>query len=258
MNVFWVLNGQKIKRLLILTMAALFTAGIIYVEKDSMSVFSKMTVQNTDGPEAIYKVETNEKKLSLTFDISWGSERPGPILDVLEAKGVKKATFFLSAPWAEHHPEIVQRIKEMGFEIGSHGHKHINYSRLKDDEIREQILKADKTLKSLTGMDIKLLRTPNGDFDKRVLRISQELGYTVIQWDTDSKDWMNPGVDNIVQNVVSQAHPGDIILLHASDSSKQTHEALPKIIDQLKSNGYDFVTVSELISGVNSKVKQLN
>jgi len=258
MNFYWVLNGQRMKRFLLVTLAALFTAGIIYTEKDSMSVFTKMTAASGDQPEAIYNVETKEKRLSLTFDISWGSERPGPILDVLEKKGVTKATFFLSAPWAEHHPEIVQRIKDLGFEIASHGHKHINYSRLKDDEIREQILKADKTLKSLTGTTPTLIRPPNGDFDKRVLRIAEELGYKVVKWDTDSKDWINPGVEKIVQNVVTKAHPGDIILLHASDSSKQTHEALPKIIDDLKGKGYEFVTVSELIAGVKSNVKQLD
>lgn len=256
MNVFWVIRGRTLKKYAILVVAAFFTAGIVYAEKDSITVFSN-TSEN-EQPQAIYQVETDKNILALTFDISWGNEKPGPILDVLEEKGVKKATFFLSSPWAEHHPEIVTRIKEMGFEIASHGHKHINYSRLKDDEIREQILKSHRTLKSLTGTTPKLLRTPNGDFDNRVLRIAGEMGYSVIQWDTDSKDWINPGVDKIVDNVVSQAHPGDIILLHASDSCKQTHEALPIIIDKLRNNGYDFATVTELISGVQSNVKELN
>jgi polysaccharide deacetylase family sporulation protein PdaB len=258
MNVFWILSGQKIKKFLVLIVAAFFTAGIVYSEKDTISVLSEATSKNADEPQAIYKVDTKENKLSLTFDISWGKERPGPILDILEEKGVKKATFFLSSPWAEHHPEIVQRIKDMGFEIASHGHKHVNYSRLKDDEIREQIVKSHGILKSLTGTTPTLLRTPNGDFDKRVLRIANELGYSVVQWDTDSKDWMNPGVEKIVNNVTSKAHPGDIILLHASDSCKQTHEALPQIIDNLRNKGFEFVTVTELISGVESKIKELD
>jgi peptidoglycan/xylan/chitin deacetylase (PgdA/CDA1 family) len=69
----------------------------------------------------------------------------------------------------------------------------------------------------------------------------------VIQWDTDSLDWMNKGVDNIIQRVVSKAHPGDIVLMHASDSCKQTHEALPVIIDQLRAKGYEFVTITEML-----------
>jgi peptidoglycan/xylan/chitin deacetylase (PgdA/CDA1 family) len=86
-----------------------------------------------------------------------------------------------------------------------------------------------------------------------VLRIADELGYRAIQWDTDSKDWTNPGTDQIIQTVVSQAHPGDIILMHASDSVKQTHEALPVIIDGLRAKGYEFATISELISGTSSE-----
>lgn len=259
MHIFWTINARKLKRYLILAVAFLFTVGIVYTEKESVSVFTTMSVNKEEKlPEAINRVETNQQKVALTFDISWGEERLGPILDVLEQKGVKQATFFLSAPWAEHHPELVKRIKEMGFEIGSHGYRHVNYSRLKDEEIREQIIKADRILSSLTGENPRLLRPPNGDFDKRVLRIAHELGYTVILWDTDSKDWMNPGVDKIVEQVLSNAHPGDIILLHASDSAKQTHEALPRIIDQLRSQGYQLVNVSELISGADTKLKELD
>jgi peptidoglycan/xylan/chitin deacetylase (PgdA/CDA1 family) len=98
---------------------------------------------------------------------------------------------------------------------------------------------------------------PNGDFDKRVLQVASDLGYKVIQWDTDSLDWKNIGVDNIVKRVTTKAHPGDIVLLHASDSCKQTHEALPIIIDELRRQGYEFVTVSELISQSNAEGKEV-
>lgn len=198
------------------------------------------------SPSAIYQVDTKEKVLALTFDISWGELRPEPILKILKDEGVD-ATFFLSSPWSREHPEIVQQIVDGGFEIASHGHAHKNYSTLADDEIRKQISTAHTILKGLTGVNTSLIRMPNGDFDKRVLRIADELGYSVIQWDTDSLDWKNPGVDAIVNRVVSKAHPGDIVLLHASDSSQQTHLALPSVIQQLRDQGYSFVTVSELL-----------
>lgn len=256
MKIIWVINGRKIKRVAILVIAALFTAGVIYTQKDFVA-YSVFQGASSDGPQAIYKVPTGDKKLALTFDISWGHERPGMILDVLESKGVKNATFFLSSPWAEHHPDIVKRIKDMGFEIGSHGHKHDNYSSYKDDEIKREILKSHNILKSITGDWPKLLRTPNGDHDKRVLRIAHELNYTVIQWSIDSKDWQNPGVEQIVKNVLDPVEPGAIVFLHASDSSKQTHEALPQIIDGLRNKGYEFVTVSELLAGIKTKMKEL-
>ncbi len=250
---FWIVNARRLKQYLIIFTAALFAIGIAWAERDNISVFTS----GKSGPNAIYKVETKEKKLALTFDISWGEERAGPILDILQQKGVKKATFFLSSPWSESHPDIVKRIKDMGYEIGSHGHKHVNYSGLTDDEIRTQISKSHEILKGLTGAAPTLIRTPNGDFDKRVLKIADKMGYTVVQWDTDSKDWMNPGTEQITKNVVGKAHPGDIVLLHASDSCKQTHLALPAIIDQLRGKGYEFVSVSELMAGAKVDTKEV-
>lgn len=242
MNVFYVLNGRKLKRYFLIAIAVVFSIGIIYAERDNITVFAPQQ------PAAIYSVPTDKKVVALTFDISWGEKRTEPILNVLKEKNIKQATFFLSSPWTQSHPEIVKKIQEAGFEIGSHGHKHDNYSKLSDEEIRKQIMTAHTILSDVTGKQPNLIRLPNGDFDKRVLRIAEELQYKVIQWDTDSLDWMNIGTDKIINRVVTRAHPGDIILFHASDSVKQTHEALPVVIDQLREKGYDFVTVSDLIT----------
>lgn len=244
-NFFYVMNGKKIKQFLILLMAVVFAAGVIYSEKDNITVFSQA------APSAIYSVETDKKVVALTFDVSWGDVRTEPILKILQDKGVKKATFFLSSPWSQTHQEIVKKIAQAGYEIGSHGHKHVNYSGLSDDEIRQQITTAHSILSDITGKAPNLIRMPNGDFDKRVLSIAAEMNYKVIQWDTDSLDWMNKGVDNIINRVVTKAHPGDIILMHASDTVKQTHEALPAIIDQLRAKGFEFVSVGELLQQTN-------
>lgn len=250
MKFFWILSAKKIKRVLIIAVAFIFAFGVYYVENENLQVFSPIDAE----PKAIYSVKTNKKQVALTFDISWGEKRTGPILDVLEKKGLKKATFFLSSPWAEKHPNVVKQIVNQKFEVGSHGHRHDNYSSYSDEKIKEQINKSDAILSKLTGKKPKLIRFPNGDFDKRVLKTAETLGYTSIQWDTDSWDWMNPGTDKIVDRVVKKAHPGDIILMHASDSCRQTHEALPKIIDSLKEKGYEFVTVSELLAGSEMKM----
>lgn len=241
MNYFYVFNGRKLKRILIVAVAILFCIAVVYVEKDNVSVFS------LTEPSAIYSVITDKKVVALTFDISWGDKRAEPILQILQDKEVKDATFFLSSPWAKTHPEVVKKIIGNAYEIGSHGHKHVNYNELDDPDIRKQIQAAHAILSEETGKSPSLIRLPNGAFDKRVLRIAGELGYRVIQWDTDSLDWKNPGADQIVKRVLSRVHPGDIILLHASDSSQQTHLALPIIIDKLRAKGYTFVTVSELL-----------
>ncbi|MEY4480281.1 MAG: hypothetical protein RLZZ267_959 [Bacillota bacterium] len=251
MNIFWVMHAKQVKRFALLALVSLFAGGVFWAEAKHVPVFS------SSEPSAIYRVQTNQKVVALTFDISWGEKRAEPILDVLADKGVKEATFFLSSPWTRDHPAIVEKIIKAGYEIGSHGHKHLNYSSLEEDAIRTQIRTAHQILSDATGKSPNLIRMPNGDFDRRVLRVANELGYKVIQWDTDSLDWKNPGVNQIVNRVVKRAHPGDIILLHASDSCLQTHEALPQIIDQLREKGYTFQTVSQLITQTDIKNEEV-
>lgn len=242
MQFFISINGRKLKQLAFAAAAIIFTVSIFYVERNNITVFSY------EEPSAIYSVETDRKVIALTFDISWGEHTVVQVLDALKDKKLEKATFFLSSPWSRQHPELTERIVAEGFEIGSHGHKYDNYSTFSDEDIRKQLLAANHILEETTGKQPTLLRLPNGDYDRRVLNEANRLGLTVIQWDTDSLDYRNPGVDNIVNRVVSNAHPGDIILMHASDTAEQTHLALPIIIDRLRSAGYTFVTVSELIN----------
>lgn len=251
MNVFFVVHATKVKRMAIILVSVLFAAGIIYAEKENLTVFAQ------NEPAAVYSVQTDKKLIALTFDISWGEVQTQPILQILQDKGVKKATFFLSSPWTKSHPQIVDKIVKGGFEIGSHGHKHVNYSGLEDNEIRSQIQQAHAILTEVTGKSPRLIRLPNGDFNKRVLQVANDLGYKVIQWDTDSLDWKSSSSQEIVDRVVTQAHPGDIVLMHASDSVKYNQEALPQIIDQLRGQSYEFVGVSELLEQASSSSKQV-
>lgn len=251
MNVFIVLNGNKLKKMIIIVTAILFSIGILYSETSSVPAFS------TDQPSAIYGVPTDKKVVALTFDISWGDKRLEPILKVLQQKNVSKATFFVSSIWGQTHPQMLNQIVNARYEIGSLGHEHKNYSELEDQAIQEQIETAHSILTSLIGKEPDLIRMPNGNFDQRVLRLAQELNYTVIQWHTDPKDWKNPGTDHIVKRVLKSAHPGDIILLHASDTTTQTHEALPVIIDELRAKGYEFVTVTELLQQAEVEKRQV-
>jgi peptidoglycan/xylan/chitin deacetylase (PgdA/CDA1 family) len=94
----------------------------------------------------------------------------------------------------------------------------------------------------------KLIRTPNGDVNPRVIKKLRKMGYTTIQWSVDLLGWTNPGVETIVRRVLTKAQAGDIILMHSSDSAKQTKKALPSIIDALRKRGFQLVTVFQLLN----------
>ncbi|QPA31098.1 polysaccharide deacetylase family sporulation protein PdaB [Thermaerobacillus caldiproteolyticus] len=253
MSFFYALNVRSLKKGFIIVVAALFTASILYVEGINYPTFS-----TPSGPKAVYKAEKSKHEISLTFDISWGDQNALPILDTLKKNGIKNATFFLSASWAERHPAIVKRIKEDGHEIGSMGYNFTDYTQLEDTKIRQDLMQAGKVFGTLGIKEVTLLRPPNGHFNKKVLKIADSLGYTVVHWSIDSKDWLNPGVNTIVNNVVDNMKAGDIILLHASDSAKQTSKALPQIIEAIKQRGYRNVSISELIANGESNSKEVN
>ncbi|MCJ8008850.1 polysaccharide deacetylase family protein [Lederbergia wuyishanensis] len=204
--------------------------------------------QSKKWKSVYYNVPVERNAVALTFDIGNGNETYKKVLHVLSEKKVNKATFFLSSPVISEYPEIAKSIKDAGFEIGSHGHNHYNYTEYDDQWIEEQVKKAENIIFGLTGVRTNLIRTPNGNFDQRVLKKLSELGYTTIHWSADSFDWMNPGVEVITHRVLSKAKRGVIILMHASDTAKQTHLALPGIIDGLRRKGFEFNTVTELIT----------
>lgn len=253
MNHFYVWHIKRIKQLLIIVIAAFAAASFFYIQRAvPLPVFL-----TDNGPKVISKGETKARKVALTFDISWGDEKAVPILNALKANGITNATFFLSASWAERHPDIVERIIKDGHQIGSMGYAYKNYVNLEDQEVKRDILRAQTAFKKLGVKDVHLLRPPTGQFNKKVLTIAQQYSYTVVHYSLNSQDWTNPGPDKIIENVNSKIKGGDIVLLHASDSATQTEEALPAIIRELKEKGLKNVTVGDLIANTDVKSSEV-
>ncbi|HLT58696.1 MAG: polysaccharide deacetylase family protein [Limnochordales bacterium] len=195
----------------------------------------------------VFYVRTDQPLVALTFDISWGRQTAGPVLDILKEKGVR-ATFFLTGFWAKKQRDIAQRIVADGHEIASHGDDHVNLSRYDGDAIAKNIMTAHRDLEEATGRQARFFRPPNGDYDDLVVATARQLGYETVIWSLDTLDWKNPGADYMVRRVLNNVHPGDIILMHASDSSRQIHLALPRIIDGLRAQGYQLMTLGELMA----------
>ncbi|ABO50133.1 polysaccharide deacetylase [Desulforamulus reducens MI-1] len=240
MRVF-VFDYRKFKKQVLL-LGTFFLCAVFF----TTMLYQQQMLPTTAKKYAIYKVKTDKKVVALTFDISWGTKVPGPVLDTLKKHNVK-STFFISGPWAVKHPEFPKRIVAEGHEIASHGEEHVNLSEYNKDEVKKNILTAHGKIKEVTGVEPSLIRTPNGDWNDMVLTTAEELNYRVIQWSADSLDWKKPGVQAIVDRVLKKTEPGAIILMHASDTCLQTPEALPQVLEGLKEKGYTLVTVSELL-----------
>lgn len=203
-----------------------------------------LPVFNQDKELPIYSVGTDEKKASITIDAAWGDEFTEDILDTLDEYEVK-ATFFLVEFWADDYPNQVKEIHKRGHEIGNHSATHPDFTTLSKEGIIEEITKTDEKIKDLTGVKPTVFRPPYGAYNDTVIQTLRELDYYTIQWDIDSLDWKELGVESVVDRVIKNVGNGSIILFH--NNAKYIKEYLPIILDRLTEEGYDLVPVSELI-----------
>ena len=120
-------------------------------------------------------------------------------------------------------------------------------SQLSDDEKKEELMKVHTKVQELTGYEMFLFRPPYGDYDNAVVEVAKDCGYVTIQWDVDSLDWKDYGVDSIIKTVTQHKHLGNGSIILCHNGAKYTAQALDTLIATLKNEGYIFVPVSELI-----------
>jgi len=186
-------------------------------------------------------------KVYLTFDDGPSVYTP-QILSELEAKGVP-ATFFVLGERAVQFPSYVQQEHADGDGIGDHTWDHPDLTTLPPDQVRSELQSTADEIASLTGAPPTLWRPPFGAFNDTVTQIASSLGLSMRLWDVNTDDWMMPGTDVIVSNVVNNVSNGSIVLMHDGSQENtfdrsQTVAALPTIIDTLRAAGYSFGSLS--------------
>ena len=236
------LRNQVIKSALFLLGVVAFVKCVTTFVPQAVSVSS--TINGRELP--IYCVETDEKKVALSFDAAWGNEDTQRILEIL-AKHNIHVTFFATGGWVESYPDDVKAILNAGHDLGNHSENHKNMSQLSNDEKEQEIMKVHDKVKNLTGYEMFLFRPPYGDYDNDVIKTATKCGYYPIQWDVDSLDWKDYGVYSIISTVCTNKHLGNGSIILCHNGAKYTADALDTLITNIKGQGYEIVPVSELI-----------
>jgi polysaccharide deacetylase family sporulation protein PdaB len=200
--------------------------------------------KNTKRKLPIYSVETNEKKLAISFDAAWGADKTDELIDILKGNEIK-ATFFLVGFWAEKYSGKVEKLDKNGFEIGTHSNTHPKMTDLSQTRMQLELETSCNILQNITGKKPQIFRPPFGAYNNKLIETADDLGLKTIQWDVDSLDWKNLTAQDIAKRVISNAKNGSIILMH--NNGENTPQALRLIILGLKNKGFEFVCVSELI-----------
>jgi peptidoglycan-N-acetylmuramic acid deacetylase len=192
---------------------------------------------------------TEDQVVYLTFDEGYENGHTSKILDILSENDVQ-ATFFVTEPYIRSNPELVKRMKDEGHIVGNHSKTHPSLPGMSYDAIVGELEATEASMEKNTGYKMDLfMRPPKGEYSEKVLYIARQLGYKTIFWSMAYVDWdvnNQPGREAAYEHVMSNYHPGAIILLHAVSESNT--EALEDILKDLMGKGYRFGSLYEIPS----------
>lgn len=193
----------------------------------------------------VYSVFRNDKNIALTIDAAWDDDKTPFILETLKKYNVK-ATFFLCGFWVKAYPDMVKAIYDAGHTIGNHSMSHPHMTKISEQTMLKEIEELDDLIESITGERTTLFRAPFGEYNDSVIRTSRGAGHEPIQWDVDTIDWRpERSSQKILDTVLPKLKDGSIILCH--NNGYKIEEYLPTLIETAIANGFEFVTVDELL-----------
>ena len=202
----------------------------------------------------VYSVDTDEKKVAISFDSAWGADKTLKIIEILK-KYECRGTFFLVGFWVDKYPEMVTAIHDAGLEIGTHSNTHPDFAKLSTDQMRLELSTSISKIENITNTPVKLFRAPYGSYNNSLIKLSDELNLTTIQWDVDTLDWKGLSGKEIESRVMSRVKKGSIILCH--NNSDHILDALPLVLTSLKNAGYKVCAVGDVIYSDNYYIDNL-
>ncbi|MBO0795910.1 MAG: polysaccharide deacetylase family protein [Ktedonobacteraceae bacterium] len=224
--------------------ALCITLGVGFVpEKSAMA--STAVAPNQES--VIMRGRSDAPKIALTFDDGPHPVNTPKILAILRQYHVP-ATFFTEGKNVQQYPWLVRQEIAAGHIVGNHTWDHPELPKLTPQQRAQEIANTTSMMKQVTGVTPQFLRPPYGELDEQVKQEIAAEHLTTVLWDIDPRDWSTPGTEAIVNNVLSNAHNGAIVLLHDGGGDRsQTVAALPEIIKGLRQRGYTLVTVAQLL-----------
>ncbi len=198
-----------------------------------------------DHSPAVKNVPTGRKVVALTFDDGPHPRTTPALLRILAAKNAP-ATFFLLGENVVRYPNLAGAIAAAGQELASHGYSHRFPNKLPPPEMLADLERAEAAIAAV-GERPTLYRPPGGGYNDTMVEALARRGYTTVLWSVDPRDWEGRGAAQTAVHVVSRAAPGAIVLLHEGECAANTPEAVGMIVDRLRAEGYEFVTVGELL-----------
>jgi peptidoglycan/xylan/chitin deacetylase (PgdA/CDA1 family) len=237
--------NKEMKKICILLLFIFFC--FIAQANASTDMIKRKEVEPTG--QVVWEVHSSKKVIALTFDDGPHPKFTPQVLTLLKQYDAH-ATFFQIGYRMQQYPQIVQLVIQAGHELGNHSMTHQYENKTGAIIMCMDVEKAEGIIQKYQPNHIKLYRPPGGYIDNALLKELKRLDYKIILWSyhQDTKDWSMPGAEVIANQIIQHARSGDIVLLHDGGGNRgQTIQALKSILPALKQQGYQFVSVSELL-----------
>ena len=250
---------EKTKWFIICSVAVLVIATIVAfaisgakstpkkIKKTTESTTVTTTKPTTTEPTTVDErgsTDSVKKLIALCFDDGPGTDSTKKLVTGLKQRGAK-ATFFELGENIAEYPEMCKLVGESGCEIGIHGYDHTTFVNLGVEGTKTQVNKTADLIKQNTGKTPTHVRPPEGSYNDEIQKTLMDMGYDLIMWNVDTRDWASRDADSVYNIIVSQAcDGGDILCLH--DIYGSTADGVLRAVDELQAKGFKFVTISEL------------
>ncbi|HOA99489.1 MAG TPA: polysaccharide deacetylase family protein [Candidatus Atribacteria bacterium] len=229
------------RKLKILVWISCLILLILFLQEEAISIETEEDIFGLNLVRSLGGNSQVRKEVALTFD-----DAPSPftkeVLKILDNYGVS-ATFFLVGSQVEKSPEVARQIVAAGHEIGNHSFSHCWSSDDSVETLVEDIKRAEEAIYRATGQVPLYFRPPGGMVNDKVKEACGQTGYGILLWWVDSRDWLLTE-EEILEKVKKEVKDGAIILFH---NLATTVEVLPQVIEDLRREGYKFVTISQLL-----------
>lgn len=223
----------------VLLILNLLLLGLIFWSGRDIS--GKAGQQDFVTASSIMNQEKETKRIALTFDDGPDPYYTEQLIKGLEERGVK-ATFFVMGKKAEEHPDIIRKMQENGYLIGNHTYSHMQLKKGSEEQFKQELQRTSSIIEEITGHGTEFVRPPYGTWEKK---FESELNMFPVLWTIDPLDWCSSDAASVTRNVIGKAEENAIILMH--DQYKSSVTAALEIVDILKKEGYEFVTVDQIM-----------
>lgn len=252
MKIF-IFSTNRLKRFLFPIVSCLMILFTLYTWKHP----TILAVKNLTSHQILYRGDPSDQKIALTFNIDQNAGNISPLLSLLKKNQIKQATFFVSTTYASHSPKMVQKMIDMGYEVGWLGDRAANYEKMSRLKIAKTFEQGQALLKKSGVKEVRWIRLPNEPYTENILDIAKQFDFTIVHSSVNTDEFYTKQLRTHALNTTKRFKNGDILSFDYTVPTIILHDNLNRFLPILKKAGYTYISVTELVTNLGFETKEI-